>query len=163
MNLRLGAKLGPYSIESLLGKGGIGEVYTALDPRLLRRVALKVLPAEIQANPQSLERFRREAQSLAALNHPGIVTNDSVVQDAGAHLLTPPPWSWSRAARWSQSSPTARPIARTSRDRHRARRRGKVAAPSWASLPLPPPPPRRTLQGGPRGRPGPPMRCSRVP
>ena len=88
MNLRLGARLGPYTIESLLGKGGMGEVYTALDPRLLRRVALKVLPAEIQTSPESLERFRREAQSLAALNHPGIVTIYSVEEDAGTHFLT---------------------------------------------------------------------------
>jgi serine/threonine protein kinase/tetratricopeptide (TPR) repeat protein len=69
----------------------MGEVYAALDPRLLRRVALKVLPAEIQTSPESLERFRREAQSLAALNHPGIVTIHSVEEDAGTHFLTMEP------------------------------------------------------------------------
>ena len=66
----------------------MGEVYIALDPRLKRRVALKVLPESLASNRESLERFRREAESLAALNHPNIVTIYSVEEAEGTHFLT---------------------------------------------------------------------------
>lgn len=69
-----GAKLGPYEILGLLGRGGMGKVYRALDPRLGREVALKLLPNELFHNHERRRRFEREARSLAAFQHPGIVT-----------------------------------------------------------------------------------------
>jgi serine/threonine protein kinase len=71
-SLAVGARLGPYIIESLVGIGGMGEVYTAHDPRLRRTVAVKVLRAEL-ASPARLERFEREARAASALNHPNIL------------------------------------------------------------------------------------------
>ena len=66
----------------------MGEVYVAQDSRLRRRVALKVLPAALSSDAGALERFRREAESLAALTHPTIVTIFSVEQDGDTHFLT---------------------------------------------------------------------------
>jgi serine/threonine protein kinase len=70
--LVVGASLGPYVIESVLGIGGMGEVYQARDTKLGRRVALKVLPQTLAEDPDRRARFQREAQVLAALNHPHI-------------------------------------------------------------------------------------------
>ena len=72
MPLSAGSRLGPYEILAPLGAGGMGEVYRARDPRLGREVAVKVLPSEFARDPQRLARFRREAQTLAGLNHPNI-------------------------------------------------------------------------------------------
>src|SRR4030095_4312221 len=72
MSLTAGARLGPYEILSLLGRGGMGEVYRAKDTRLRRDVAIKVLPPSFSADPDRVQRFEREAQVLAALNHPHI-------------------------------------------------------------------------------------------
>ncbi len=66
----------------------MGEVYVAEDTRLKRRVALKVLPAEAAAQPDKLARFQREAQAVAALNHPNIVTLYSVEECDDVHFLT---------------------------------------------------------------------------
>ncbi|HSF19511.1 MAG TPA: protein kinase [Vicinamibacteria bacterium] len=88
MSLSLGDRLGPYEILALIGKGGMGEVYRAIDTRLGRDVALKVLPAEMASSPERLERFRREAKVLAALDHPAIVTVYSVEESDGVHFLT---------------------------------------------------------------------------
>jgi len=74
MPLSAGDKLGPYEILSLLGKGGMGEVYRARDPKLNREVAIKVLPHALANDADYLARFQREAQTLAALNHPNIAT-----------------------------------------------------------------------------------------
>jgi TolB-like protein len=68
MALSAGDRLGPYEILAPLGAGGMGEVYRARDPRLKRDVALKVLPADLASEPERLERFEREAQTVAALN-----------------------------------------------------------------------------------------------
>jgi eukaryotic-like serine/threonine-protein kinase len=86
MVLSPGATLGSYEIVSLLGTGGMGEVYRARDLRLGRDVAIKVLPAALAADPDRLRRLEREARAAAALNHPNIVTVYSVEQ-AGAVLF----------------------------------------------------------------------------
>ena len=72
MALSSGSKLGPYEIVSLLGAGGMGEVYRARDPKLAREVAVKVLPEDFLEGEERRERFEREAKLLAALNHPNI-------------------------------------------------------------------------------------------
>ena len=69
-----GTRLGPYEIVNLLGEGGMGQVYRARDSRLNRDVAIKVLPDLFAADTERLARFTREAQTLAALNHPNIAT-----------------------------------------------------------------------------------------
>ena len=83
-----GQTLGHYRVGRLIGAGGMGEVYDAEDLQLGRRVALKVLPAEVASDRERLARFTREARALAALNHPGIVTIYSVDQCDGEHFLT---------------------------------------------------------------------------
>ena len=72
--LRPGTHLGPYEVVSPIGAGGMGEVYRARDTRLGRDVAIKVLPAEFAGDPDRLRRFEQEAQAVAALNHPNIVS-----------------------------------------------------------------------------------------
>ena len=72
MSLPPGTRLGPYEILSALGAGGMGEVYRAHDTKLHRDVAIKVLPESFAADPERFARFTREAQTLAALNHPNI-------------------------------------------------------------------------------------------
>jgi serine/threonine-protein kinase len=67
-----GTRLGPYEISALLGVGGMGEVYRATDSNLKRQVAIKVLPASVAGDADRLARFQREAEVLAALNHPNI-------------------------------------------------------------------------------------------
>jgi serine/threonine protein kinase len=88
MALAPGAQLGPYQISSLLGTGGMGEVYRAHDPKLKREVAIKVLPQHTASDPDRRARFEREAQSIAALNHPNIVTIYSVEEADGVLFLT---------------------------------------------------------------------------
>ncbi len=72
MALAPGTRLGGYEIQALIGAGGMGEVYRAADTRLKRQVAVKALPASVAADPDRLARFQREAELLAALNHPNI-------------------------------------------------------------------------------------------
>ena len=83
MALSTGTRLGPYEILSALGAGGMGEVYRARDTRLGRDVALKILPENVTRDAARVARFRREAQVLAALNHPRIAAIYGV-EDAGA-------------------------------------------------------------------------------
>jgi serine/threonine protein kinase/dienelactone hydrolase len=80
MALIPGSKLGPYEIQSLLGAGGMGEVYRARDTRLLRTVAIKILPAHLSSNPELRARFEQEAKSISGLQHPNIC----VVHDVGS-------------------------------------------------------------------------------
>ena len=72
MTLTRGTRIGSFEIVGLLGAGGMGEVYRALDPRLGREVAIKILPAAFTTDADRLERFEREARVLAAINHPNI-------------------------------------------------------------------------------------------
>jgi serine/threonine-protein kinase len=72
MTIANGTKLGRYQILSKLGEGGMGEVYLAEDTRLHRKVALKILPAELASNKDRMRRFEQEATAAAALNHPNI-------------------------------------------------------------------------------------------
>src|SRR5262245_16733747 len=78
-------RLGPFEILSSLGAGGMGEVFRARDTRLNRDVAVKVLPSDLIINADRLRRFEQEAKTLAALNHPSILT----VFDAGIHEGAP--------------------------------------------------------------------------
>ena len=73
MPLVAGTRLGPYDILGLIGAGGMGEVYKARDTRLDRSVAIKILPAELSADPERRARFEREARTIGALSHPNIV------------------------------------------------------------------------------------------
>lgn len=74
MALTSGTKLGPYEIQSLLGAGGMGEVYRARDTRLQRDVAVKVLPSSLARDEDRVRRFEQEAKAVAALNHPNLLT-----------------------------------------------------------------------------------------
>ncbi|MBV8050317.1 MAG: serine/threonine protein kinase, partial [Acidobacteriaceae bacterium] len=85
MALNAGTKLGPYEIQSLIGAGGMGEVYRAHDSRLQRTVAIKVLPASYSADRDRLQRFAQEARAAAALNHPNILS----IFDIGDHQGSP--------------------------------------------------------------------------
>lgn len=80
--------LSHYHITAAIGVGGMGEVYRAIDMKLRRDVALKVLPDEMARDPQRLMRFQREARAVAALNHPHIVTIFSVEEAEGVHFFT---------------------------------------------------------------------------
>jgi serine/threonine protein kinase len=73
MSLTAGTHLGSYEIVSLLGSGGMGEVYAARDPKLDRMVAIKILPPQLAEHPDALTRFEREAKAVAALSHPNIL------------------------------------------------------------------------------------------
>jgi serine/threonine protein kinase/predicted Zn-dependent protease len=82
-----GMKLGPYDIQSLLGTGGMGEVYRARDTRLDRTVAIKVLPAHLSSDPVRRQRFEREARAIAALQHSNICTLYDVGHQSGTDYL----------------------------------------------------------------------------
>ena len=84
----IGTTLGHYKIVGKLGHRGMGKVFRAEDTKLKREVALKVLPSDLADDEERLTRFQREAESIAALNHPNIVTIYSVEEDGGTHFLT---------------------------------------------------------------------------
>ena len=92
MVLKSGSRLGPYEIRAPVGAGGMGEVYRAWDPKLKRDVALKVLPVHLSQSAEFLARFEREAQTLARLSHPNILSvfdfgKDDAVSYAVMELL----------------------------------------------------------------------------
>ena len=87
MPLNSGTRLGPYEIVSALGAGGMGEVYRATDSHLKRSVAIKVLPASVAGDADRLARFQREAEVLAALNHPNIAAIYGLEKTAGLTAL----------------------------------------------------------------------------
>src|SRR5262245_17315185 len=87
MSLGPGTRLGPYEIVSALGAGGMGEVYRARDTKLGRDVALKVLPESFAADPDRIARMHREAQVLAAINHPNIAAIYGFEDTGNVHAL----------------------------------------------------------------------------
>ncbi len=87
MPLASGTKIGPYEIASLLGVGGMGEVYRSRDSKLGREVALKVLPTSVAIDPERLGRFSREAKLLAALNHPNIAAIYGLEDFGATHAI----------------------------------------------------------------------------
>ncbi len=87
MALESGSRLGPYEILSLIGAGGMGEVYKARDKKLGREVAIKVLPEAFSQDKERLVRFEREARLLASLNHPNIATIHDLEESDGVRFL----------------------------------------------------------------------------
>lgn len=87
MPLANGIRLGPYEIVAPLGAGGMGEVYRALDTRLERTVAIKILPTDLSHDETRRQRFEREAKVISSLNHPHICTLYDVGQQDGVDFI----------------------------------------------------------------------------
>jgi Tol biopolymer transport system component len=121
MILSAGTRLGPYEILSLIGSGGMGEVYRARDTRLGRDVAVKILPPSVADNPSRRARFHREAQAISQLNHPHICAVHDVGEEDGLaylvmefidgetleHRLRLGRVAWSTAAAWTMQVASA--------------------------------------------------------
>jgi serine/threonine protein kinase len=88
MTIEKGTRIGHYKILSSIGKGGMGEVYLAEDTRLDRKVAVKVLPADLLSDEDRLQRFELEAKATSALNHPNILTVHDFGRHDGAPFIT---------------------------------------------------------------------------
>ena len=89
MKITEGTKLGRYEVRSLIGVGGMGEVYRAFDPKIGREVAIKVLPADFSADKERVARFEQEAQAAGALNHPNIIAvYDVDTQDDALYVVS---------------------------------------------------------------------------
>src|SRR6266567_3946074 len=86
-SLPAGTRLGRYEIRSKLGAGGMGEVYLAQDTKLDRKVALKILPAEVAVHQNRMRRFVQEAKAASALNHPNIITIYEIEQINSVHFI----------------------------------------------------------------------------
>jgi eukaryotic-like serine/threonine-protein kinase len=104
-DLEPGALLGPYRVEKVLGAGGMGQVYRAIDTRLNRTVAVKVLPKTLASDPRLRMRFDREAHAIAALTHPHICTLHDIGQDAGVDFLVMEYLEGETLAAWLTSGP----------------------------------------------------------
>src|SRR6267143_559417 len=87
MALASGTRLGSYEVVAAIGAGGMGEVYQAHDTKLVRDVAIKVLPEAFAHDPERLSRFQREAKMLASLNHSNIATIHGLEQSGGTSYL----------------------------------------------------------------------------
>src|SRR5262245_12389872 len=83
----VGQQVGPYKIDSLLGVGGMGEVYLAQDPRLDRTIALKILPKELASDPERVHRFIREARAASGLKHPNVATIYEIGKSDEFHFI----------------------------------------------------------------------------
>ncbi|HET9266250.1 MAG TPA: protein kinase [Vicinamibacterales bacterium] len=83
----VGRTISHYQVRSLLGAGGMGEVYLACDSRLDRTVALKILPRELAADPERMQRFAREAKAASALNHPNVATIYDIGESDGIRFI----------------------------------------------------------------------------
>ena len=82
-----GARVGPYEIVALVGRGGMGEVYRARDSRLGRNVAVKLLPSDVSRDAARLRRFEQEARTASSLNHPNILTIYEIGETTGTPFL----------------------------------------------------------------------------
>src|SRR5262245_35380194 len=82
-----GTYIRQYHVLSKIGEGGMGEVYLAQDTKLGRKVALKILPQDVNTNPNRLHRFEREAQAASALNHPNIITIHEIGTCDNTHFI----------------------------------------------------------------------------
>jgi eukaryotic-like serine/threonine-protein kinase len=87
MSLESGTKLGRYEVRSKIGEGGMGEVYLAQDTRLDRKVALKILPADVASDPIRMQRFVQEAKAASGLNHPNIITIYEIDEADARHFI----------------------------------------------------------------------------
>src|SRR5574341_514195 len=87
MTLGSGTRLGRYEIRAKIGAGGMGEVYLAQDTRLNRKVALKILPADVAGDPARMNRFVREAKAASGLNHPNIITIYEIDDADSRHFI----------------------------------------------------------------------------
>src|SRR5580693_5308318 len=87
MALTAGTKLGPYEIQSLLGAGGMGEVYRSRDTRLDRTVAIKVLASHLSSSPELKQRMDREGRAISSLNHPHICQLYDIGSQSGTDFL----------------------------------------------------------------------------
>src|SRR5450759_1692449 len=87
MTIAEGTRLGRYEIRSKIGAGGMGEVYLAQDTKLDRKVALKILPADLAANQDRMRRFVQEAKAAAALNHPNIAHIYEIGESEGTNFI----------------------------------------------------------------------------
>jgi serine/threonine protein kinase len=86
LSVIIGTQLGSHQITALLGRGGMGEVYRARDTKLKREVEIKILPDEFSRDPDRMARFQREAEALAALNHPNIAAIYDLQEENRAFL-----------------------------------------------------------------------------
>ena len=100
-----GTRLGHYDVTTLLGEGGMGQVWQATDTQLNREVALKILPDAFASDPDRLARFTREAQILASRNHPNIAAIYGIEEAEGRGRWC---WSWSKDRPWPTGSPRGR-------------------------------------------------------
>src|SRR5436190_1872226 len=87
MTIAAGTKLGRYEIRAKIGEGGMGEMYLTQDTKLDRKVALKLLPADVAAHPDRMRRFVQEAKAASALNHPNIITIYEIDETESGHFI----------------------------------------------------------------------------
>src|SRR5262245_42093828 len=87
MPIAVGSRIGPFEVRAFIGEGGMGRVFRALDTKLQRDVALKVLPDDFSNDPERISRFHREAQALAVLNHSNIAQIYGFEDSTGSRCL----------------------------------------------------------------------------